>query len=477
LALTLVALMAGCGSRVSAADLLAAEGGSTVTVTLPPDVVAALKRNAESTPTAPSARPAHPLSRSAGTIPAAADPRRPRTPPRDKRAAPSAEAPVAGKTDASSGPPCNDPATPVPIGQVGTFSGVVGAITAAARTAVAAWARDVNARGGLACHPVQLFVKDDGSDPARAAAAVQELVTNNHVLALVGDIVPFSVAGFRPAVEKAQVPAVGGDTIAPEWHESPWMYSQGPSTDDQLVLGVKAGVQTGHRRVGLVYCVEVATCAYADKFLREGGAKAGGGDFVYDAPVSITQTDYTAQCLNARNAGVELLIMGMDGASMTRLARSCDAIHYRPLLLTGAGTFSLKNTEDPTLRLLGMVTGSPVAPWVADDVPGLREFHAAMTRYAPDLAPDGEAVIGWSSGKLLEAAVAHLSAQERAAPLTSAAIVVGLQRLRDETLGGLAAGLTFAPDPAHAKSRPCSYVLRLTTAGWTAPHGSHPICR
>src|SRR6201999_2070678 len=57
---------------------------------------------------------------------------------------------------------------PVAIGQVGTFSGFLGPIIGPARTALAAWAMDVNAHGGLACHPVVVYSADDGGDPAPA---------------------------------------------------------------------------------------------------------------------------------------------------------------------------------------------------------------------------------------------------------------------------------------------------------------------
>lgn len=463
--MVLVALTSGCGSRTSAGEVLAARA-ERETVFAP-----------EQRPAPPPVKAPHAAVSSASAASAEALPSATAVPPEREAAPPQRE--TAAKTGLRQAPaPTAKPSCdPVNLGQVGTFSGVVGAITASARTAAAVWAKDVNARGGLGCHPVRLYAKDDGGDPARAAAAVRGLIEQQRVAAFVGSIVTFSVAGFRPAVESAGVPAVGGDTVAPEWHESPLMYSQGPGTEDQLVLGVRASVLEGRGKIGILYCVEVATCAYATKFLRDGGAKAGGGELVFDEPISITQPDFTASCLNARKAGVETLILGMDGSSMTRLARSCATVGYRPLLLTGAATFTLKTTEDPNLRRFGMVTISPVAPWMATDTPGLRAFHRALDAYAPDLAPDGSAVIGWSSGKLLEAAVARLTARERASALTAEAIRAGLGRLRDETLDGLTTRLSFDPAVGHGVSSGCAYLVRLDESGWTAPRGSKPICR
>jgi branched-chain amino acid transport system substrate-binding protein len=469
-------LLAGCGSRVSAADVLADSGGSPVTITLPPDLLrqpgpdGAPPTLAQSVaaPTIAGNAPAGPIRAPNGAIVGGPN-------SRPGYNAPTRSTPEAASTAARA--TCTGPRSTVTLGQVGTFSGVVGAITASARFAMAAWAKDINARGGLACHPVQLFTEDDNADPARAAAAVGDLVARHHVIALVGSIVAFTSAGFVPVVTAAKLPAVGGDSTDPQWFTSPWMFPQGASLDDQAVGILKAGVAAGHRKVGLLYCVETSACTYVDKQIKDVGAKAAGADLVYDSPISITQTDFTAQCLNARNAGVDLLGLAMDGSSMTRVARSCAAINYRPLLAVGAPTFSLRDSEDPNLRAFGMVCESPVAPWMTTDTPALRAFHAAMARYAPNVKPDGESVLAWSAGILLEHTIATLSVVERAGDLTTGSVLAGLSRVHHDTLGGLTGPLTFTPGQRHAVSTGCIYFERLGPDGWTAPDGSRSICR
>jgi hypothetical protein len=166
----------------------------------------------------------------------------------------------------------------------------------------------------------------------------------------------------------------------------------------------------------------------------------------------------------------------MDGAAQGRVARSCASVGYHPLLAAGSATFTLKQTEDPNLRTLGMVSGGPVAPWMAQDTPAARELHETLARLAPALEPDGEAVLGWTSGKLLEATVARLTPSQRAGPLTTELILDGLGRIHGETLGGLTGPLTFTPGEKHAVSSGCNYFERLGPDGWTTPTGSKPVC-
>jgi len=49
------------------------------------------------------------------------------------------------------------------------------------------WARWINDRGGLNGHPVKFVVADDGADPARHRALVQQMVETQGAIALVGD--------------------------------------------------------------------------------------------------------------------------------------------------------------------------------------------------------------------------------------------------------------------------------------------------
>jgi branched-chain amino acid transport system substrate-binding protein len=106
----------------------------------------------------------------------------------------------------------------------------------------------------------------------------------------------------------------------------------------------------------------------------------------------------------------------------------------------------------------------------------LRAYHDAIARYAPNLTPNGASVIGWTCGKLLEAAVARVAQTARTGPITSALVMQGLGQIRNEALGGLTAPLTFSPGQRHATSSGCVFYEFLTTTGWTAPRGSHPIC-
>lgn len=483
----LLATVAACGTRVSRDEIAAAAGYSTVS--LDSHSISEIRKAAS------AARPGgaaasqdgatNALEASAVTTPPAPRQPSPVAPRADRGGLPTTfgetAKPGVARTPAKPGTrraECSPGgAVPITVGQVGSFSGVAGPITSKARETLALWARHVNAQGGLRCHPVKVYAVDDGGDPARAATAVKSLVVERKVVAIVGSVVAFSIGGFLPALAANRVPAVGGELVAPEWNTSPWMFPQGAGIDDQLDGLLRAITAAGRKNVGLVYCVEVGACTYAADRIQKGSAERAGATLKMSAAVSLAQVDYTAQCLNAKNAGVDALILAIDGSAMTRVARSCDSVGFRPLLAAVSGTFSAQNTEDRNLRAFGMLSATGVAPWTATDSPGPRLFHDTIQRYTPSLKPDGMGAVGWTSGLLLQAAVEKLSASEAGGAITSELLLTALGKIRRETLDGFTGPISFAPGQAKARSTGCTFYLQLGPGGWSAPKGSRPDCR
>jgi branched-chain amino acid transport system substrate-binding protein len=361
------------------------------------------------------------------------------------------------------------------LGQVVSLTGILGPLAAPARAAIAAWTAAVNARGGVACHPVVVYTKDDAGDPAQAAAAVQELVEEKHVQALVGTHTIISMNGLIAGIEKEHVPVVGGDLAGFAWNNHPLLFPQGPAEIDMIRAGLEQIVRTGTPKVAVLYCVEAPVCTAADKLFPGEAAKAGA-QVVMNTPISLGQTDFTAQCLNARGAGAQVLRTIADGATIGRIARSCAAVGYFPKLLGVSVGTSAEQAGDPAIRRDTLILAGSTAPWTRRDSTGQREFLDALARFAPGLLADGNSITAWAAGKLLEAAVAGLGPAARDEPLTTARILDGLGRIHNETLGGLTTPITFTPGQTGAPRPRCAFLEVLTVSGWTTPQDSRPLC-
>lgn len=371
---------------------------------------------------------------------------------------------------------CDRPLAPVVLGQTLAASGLVGASIGGLRTGLAIWAKNINARGGLQCHPVQLIQLDDGSDPARVSANWNQMVKDRGAVAVVGGGAPIAIAAMRTAAERDKVPVVGGDVTAVDWVQSPYLFPTGGSPLTSYDGGVidAAKVAKGPLKAGIFYCVEASICTGLKNNLPKSAERAGA-ELGPITAVSLTQPDFTSECQTMKSAGVNVLFFGLDGSGSIRAARSCASLNYFPTFATGAIAVSAAASADAGLRRNMTFLGSGVVPYMTTDTPGIKAFHEATKRYAPTSPEDQQTLLGWAAGKLLEAAMEKVSAKARVGNITTEMILEGLWQLKNEKLAGISPGATFTKG-SPAKAIDCYYGLRLDEKGFGAPNGSKPVC-
>src|SRR5205807_2085254 len=140
---------------------------------------------------------------------------------------------------------------------------------------------------------------------------------------------------------------------------------------------------------------------------------------VYKGRTTVVQPDFTAECLAARNAGVEALGITMDVNSIGRIAASCARQSYHPVYVGLSGHAIERIAQDPNVD--GMVIGTGPAPYIWDDNPAVAEFADAMKRYSPGTLVSEAEMSGWIAAKLFERAAALVPE-----PPSSTAVLQGL---------------------------------------------------
>jgi len=378
--------------------------------------------------------------------------------------------------------PCTQSLPPVVLGQTGVFSGFIGAVGSGTRPGLQVWAKDLNSRGGLACHPIQLIQLDDQSDPAKVAANVRDLVENKKVSALIDPFLPIALGPYAETAARYKMPTVGGDNIDLIWNQHPLLFPVGASPLGTYLGSIKSAAESGNfKKFGMLYCVEATICGALKKSVTTKGGLAdqAGVETVYTAPYSLTQPDFTSECQNMKNAGVQFVFIGGDASAVSRVARSCNSLGFNPTLCTVSLAAGSTLQADKLVARDGLYLGSFLAPFPANDTPGLKEYHAAFQRYAPTFPLDGSSLIAWGSGKLLEAAVNTLGAEARSGPLTTALIMKGLGKVKNETLRGLSPPMTFKPGQPFAPAINCYAVIVLTARdeNYRAPEGTKFHCQ
>jgi branched-chain amino acid transport system substrate-binding protein len=341
------------------------------------------------------------------------------------------------------------------------------------KLALQAWQKWVNAHGGVNGHPVKIIIRDNHGDQAQAVSQVKDLVENEHVIAFISNQDGSLNGGYADYLKEKGIPVLGGNVFTLEpWISNPMFFSQGLTAIPTITAIVDSAKAAGHKRIGSLACAEAAQCAAANALI-ENLAKKGGIQDVYKGLVSSTAPDYTANCLAAKNAKADAIVLLIATADQgKKIADDCARQDYKPAWILpgeaiGAGYLDSANFN-------GAINAAPVQPWFSKDK-SMKDFHAAIKKYT-DIDFDTadlplNAVDAWVDGLMLQRAVELSGAT--GAP-TTADILNGLAKFDHETLGGMAGGLTFT-NPAK-KDQYCYFTIIIKKQKFTLPNGATPKC-
>lgn len=358
------------------------------------------------------------------------------------------------------------------IGTASNETGPAGAAEADGPQALVVWAQWINAKGGINGHPIKVVNEDDGSDPARQASDVQDMVENQHIVALVDQWAALSQSGSVSYIDQHHIPVVGGDLSSNNgWGTSPYFFPQATVADNAykgLTYQVAAAaLPQGKKNLGTLVCVEAPTCGIGQKDFEKFGPQAGF-NVVYNGQASIANPDYTAECLQAQQKGVQVLWAGFDLGSVKRVAQSCARQGFNPTFIV---TQAVSNASFATIPAFdGSIGATLTFPFLGTSSPAIDEYYAAFQKYASDAVLSPISASGWAAAKLFEKVASMIKG-----PVTSATIAATLWTLRNETLGGLTIPLTFlANQPTNPP--PCVFPIAITGGKWVAPNGDNDVC-
>jgi branched-chain amino acid transport system substrate-binding protein len=144
---------------------------------------------------------------------------------------PEASAGAAAAGPNGPGPLVVKPKSPVVVASVGTISGPTANSLLPDVQGAQLWVKSINQGGGLSGHLVKLIVYDDGGDPARHRAQVQEAVERHGAIAFLQQTAPFTGHAAVDYINTKRVPVIGTEGGSPWALTSPMFFPQMASGD------------------------------------------------------------------------------------------------------------------------------------------------------------------------------------------------------------------------------------------------------
>lgn len=226
-------------------------------------------------------------------------------------------APPATRADAASGEP------QLRIGAVFSLSGkdsFIGPLVGKPmQQAVEAVVSQINAKGGILGRRIELFLENDDSDPANAAAAVTRLVKQKKVSVIVGPSMVASASAMIPVCDREQVPLVVTGPAATPLRK--WVFLLGAGEARGAEHIAEFAVKTlKARRIGVLH----DTSDYAmegTNILLKALAGYQAVSVVIQEQFSPSDTRLSSQLEKIKAASPDLLILYTNGASAAVIAK------------------------------------------------------------------------------------------------------------------------------------------------------------
>jgi branched-chain amino acid transport system substrate-binding protein len=358
------------------------------------------------------------------------------------------------------------------VGIICSCTGPLGANYQVGPPAYLAWAKSVNAAGGINGYKVNVISKDDQGNIGVSLAEAKALISQ-HVVAIVDDT--NDDTAWASLVQSAHVPVIGGGAVSSLPLTSADFFSAETTEDVFALAQVVSAKKVGATKIGDLYCAEAPACSEIVPILQN-TAKALGLTVAYVKEITASQPTYAAECLAAKDAGVDYLGIGESAGAVETAMTDCVQQGFTPWVSIGDGgvSNSLLTTPGIDTKSIGYETD---VPYFLTNTPGMKTYLKVVRKYAPQILKSPnygeEAVAMYVSGLLLGTAL-KVGTAGKSGPVTTAEIYKGLYSLNKNTLGGMAPPLTFKagkPNPVD-----CWYWIGIHNHKFTTPYGTAPFC-
>ncbi len=364
-------------------------------------------------------------------------------------------------------------AAPINLGFLCTCSGPLASSIEISHPTYEAWVSAVNAAGGIDGHQVNLIFMDDQGNPGVSLADLEHMVQDDHVVAIVGNSQVES--SWVSYVDAHQIPVFGINDPATQMGSDPLYFPEGHTEGNLPAAIAIAAKKAGVTALGMMYCAESPICEELVK-PQEQAAAAAGLKLAYSGAISATATTYAAQCLAAKQAGANGIVVYDSVQEVELAASSCAQQGYHPTFIENDGAVAQSFLKTPNLSN-GLMSVQPDIPFNVTNTPATQAMMAALQKYQAGVLTDPDfseiVVQAWTSGQEFMAAAEAGKIGIGGAPSASQ-VLAGADSLKDATLGGLAPGLTFTAGQAHSVT--CWFWMRTQNGKFTTPYGLTPAC-
>jgi branched-chain amino acid transport system substrate-binding protein len=285
------------------------------------------------------------------------------------------------------------------IGEYGSLTGSEATFGKSTDNGVQLAIEEANAAGGINGKKLEVKVYDDQGKTQEAGSAVSRLITEDHVVAVIGEVASsLSIAGGRVA-QQYGVPMVSPSSTNPQVTAIGDMISRVCFIDSfQGYVGAKFA--TDNLKAGKAAVLYDQASAYSkglkDDFSREFAGM--GGTMVGEQAYTACDQDFSAQLTTLRGAAPDVVYIPGYYTDVGNIALQARKLGLKSVLLGGDGWDSAKLAEIGGDAIQGSYYSNHYAP--EETRPEVQEFvKKYQAKYGA--IPDGLAALGYDAARVV----------------------------------------------------------------------------
>lgn len=318
---------------------------------------------------------------------------------------------------------CTKKTDEILVGEYGSLTGSEATFGLSTNKGIRLAFDEANAKGGIKNRKLKLITLDDQGKDTEAAQAVTRLITQNNVIAVLGEVASGRSKAAAPIAQQHKIPMITpsstnpdvtkiGDYIFRVCFIDPFQgYVMAKFMTENLKLK-KAAIL---RDVKNEYSVGLA-----DVFAAE--VKKMGGEIVMDSSYQAGDLDFKSQLTNIKSKGPEAIFIPGYYTDVGLIAQQARQLGIKAPFLGGDGWDSPKLSEIGKDAINGGYFSNHYTTESTD--PKVLEFISKFKAKFNE-TPDGLAAMGY------DAAIILINAMEKASELTPKAIRDELAKTKD----------------------------------------------
>ena len=304
-----------------------------------------------------------------------------------------------GDTTTSTGGATKVEGDVIKIGEVGSLTGNEATFGTSTHNGIELAIKEQNAAGGINGKKIELITLDNQGKPEEAATAITKLITQNKVVAVLGEVASSRSIAMAPIAQQYGIPMVSPSSTNPQVTAlGDYIFRVCFIDPFQGQVMAKFALETLKlKKVAILRDVRNDySVGLANYFIET--FKAGGGEIVVDQSYSAGDVDFKAQLTAIREKKPEAVFVPGYYTEVGLVARQAKELGLNVPLMGGDGWDSPKLTEIGGKSIEGSYFSNHYSH--EDKAAYVQDF---IKKYKADykVIPDGLAAMGYDAAKVL----------------------------------------------------------------------------